>query len=84
MYSKTLCTVLYITSRNTERCSRTIFPIGQQTLTDVRTHNTQKASNILYREPGILVGMATGYGAGRPGNRILVGGGIFRTCPYWT
>ena len=65
MYSKTLYIVLYITSpdtRYTERCSRTRFPIGPHTVTDVRTHNTQTASNILYRGPGILVGMATGYG----------------------
>jgi hypothetical protein len=31
--------------------------------------------------PGSVVGIATGYEAGRYGDRIPVGGEIFRTCP---
>ena len=30
---------------------------------------------------GSVVNIATGYGAGRSGDRIPVGGDIFRTCP---
>ena len=86
MYSKSLYILLYITSpdtRYTERCSRTGSHWTTYCDRCSYTQHTKKTATNLHRVPGSLVGMATGYGAGRPGDRILVGGEILRTCPYW-